>query len=590
MADEEEDKKETAPKEDSAPPPKEEEAAPAPDDGSAEELAAAKQQTEALEAEVDRLREAELTMLAEAQEDSGTSVIPILDARYVPGFGKYMVPKHNTLNEHYQLVYDRSNELDFWPKENEGFDGIISQIFLAPAFLHTNHPKYFDYEPLRDNIATVRNYVFQQLLSGVDLNDENALKFALWKSHQMSREIGMALRRDTIFRAPGSLRLDVKECSKPGEGAAKIYELLLEHQGRKRLFWPLSVIFDREYDEWGLPPIEQSPFSKENVRQFCMQYAPPPEPTVASEPISSLAGHELAVIGAALTASAFSTQRVEKLPRPVKDRAVELARDILNKLRMDFNQEPVEQWLNRPSEDAVVYTHAIAELGALYANTYQTAMQFAPELEGNALLLQANLAMGKLAYLLKEQAAIALEREGNNDDAALIRADIQSLPPEWKNIQGVTVDQLLASVQTGLEVSYATVRSTMQSQQTMRSNMALQAQSSGPRLRGTVVPTAAGIAPVAGMMQPAPQPKQPSMEDLVSGLDPQELQAMREMGGAMPAGGMNPSDVARMLRTNRAAAQSRLQEQQDDHSGGAGHAHAVQTQKTHAADHSTHKR
>lgn len=459
-------------------------AAAAPTGGapvSADELAYLEDELASLHNENDVLR------YNEAEDTQAENSIPIADSAFVPGFGKYIIPYDASLTNQYQLIFDRQNELSFDPEAFEAFDGVVARVFLSPAISHPNHPDYFSFEPLRDNIATVRNFAMVEILKQTDLNDPAAVNAAMQKCNEMGREIGVALQRDTITRRPGSLHLDVTKSSVPGAGAAEIYKLLQRKQHRSPLLRPLDWVLKRDYRQWNLPPIEDTPFSSANVQSFCIPADGPqapacaapapdispepvvpaaapateaqtaPEPAVAPAPAapSVSSGQQLAALGASIMGNARSLDKVEKLPRPVKDRAIELARDILDKLRLGLGEGgSIASWLSLPGNDAVAYTEGVSQLTELYAQSYETATAYSPQLASSPFLVGANAALGKLSYLAKAHAYTQLEGEGLLDDAAMLRAELETYPAEWTNLEGDTVESLLSQIQSGLEITH----------------------------------------------------------------------------------------------------------------------------------------
>lgn len=529
------------------------------------------------------LEEMNSLLSGEVKPDGGSIVVPVIGGDVIDGIGKYMVPKINSLINHYRLVYDRNNELDFWGPQNPSFDSIIEQTFFAPAFSKPEHPHYFNYEPLRDNIATVRNYLYDQIVDGVDMSDSRARFACVKKLEQMGREIGVALERDSLTRRPGSLHLDVLEASQPGVGAAKMYELLCKKQDRSPLLRPLDMLLGRQYWNWGLPKLENSPFSKENVDAFCLaeeqnlvvpsekpdvpaepptpaqpdiQPQPEPEPQPDSPAFSR--GHELSVLGAALAGSAFSLDRVEQLPRPVKHRAIEIARDILDKLKINLCDDTLNKWLDHPKEETLDYAKSLAQVGELYANSHEIATLANPELKQDPAILAANAAMGKLAYMIKQQAASALEAEGNVDDAQMLRGELASFPSEWQQVDGVTVDQLLGDLQTGLECAHGAAVSAQHEWQQNQARLT-EKSSNTPRPRAQTeaqMKEAAKALAASVATGHKRGEKTPDMQDILAkGISADELQTMKEIGVA--GADMNPDEVQR--RRSRSAVRTTQQ-------------------------------
>lgn len=522
--------------------------------------------------QIEDLKTLNKQMLTELQVGDNQAEVPVANAQYLNGLGKYMIPAQNTLENHYRLIYDRSNELDFWPEQSPAFDGIVAQTFLDPAFSMGHHPRYFDYEPLRDNISTVRNYVLQAVMNGVDQRDGEQMRSAERKLEQMGREIGVALQRDSLFKRPGSASLDVSDVSEPGVGAAKIYELLTEKQASAGIMAPLKSLFGYTYTDWGLPPIENTPFSNANVEAFCMsdfgkekapghmaaleaaqvtqaarsarreaeelleqqQAQSQPEPVAepaAPEPTGFSQAQKLSVMGAGLAGSAFSLDRVRKLSAPVKDRSVELAREIIDKMRINLGGTTRDQWLELPAEAAVAQNEAINSIAKVYSDAYQTALDSDPAIRDNPAVQQGNDAMGKLAYLSKQQAGMKLFDEGRRDDALMVMAELETYPDHWKpQNEGESVESLLAQMQNGLEMTHQAIKQAQDKglatpQNTVGQAPALAAQEPATQAAPDLAALLAQAQAQAAAKQPAlPEQKNPAQ------LSAQQMQHMLSQG------------------------------------------------------------
>lgn len=431
------------------------------------------------------------TLAANDQLSHARYGVQISDSKFVNGLGKYMVPQEDTLENHYRLIFHRENELDFWPEQSPAFDGLVAQTYLDPAFSRSNHPRYFDMEPLRDNVAIVRNHLMHVVLNGVDVSDPKQLEAAQRKLEQMGREIGVALQRDTIFKRPGSASLSVAEASEPGVGAAKLYELLVQKQESNKVLHWLKKLFKFDYSDWNLPPIEQTPFSKANVEAFCLgEFAaqgslrnkdpdsaesletPTEEPLQQQAPAVDpmyLAAQQFKIsqlkeFGARIAGSAYSLERVYRLPEPTKKEAVDLARDILEKMRMNQANPTGNQWIDRPAEEVMNEMSALSSIASIYADSYQSAIAVDSTLIDNSVLLQCNEALGKLSYLLKQQAGMALAELGQTNEAAGIMSELEMLPSSWKPGANETVADLLMQMQLGLELTFGAAQKAQQKQ------------------------------------------------------------------------------------------------------------------------------
>lgn len=558
-----------------------------------EEAKAANSELAEARKELEELKALNKQMLTEMQVEASQPVVPIHEAKFINGLGKLIIPVEDTLTSHYRLVYDRSNELDFWPEQSPAFDGLVAQTFLAPAFSSPSHPHYFDYEPLRDNVATVRNYVMHAVLNNVDPTNEKELKTASRKLEQMGREIGVALQRDTPLRRPGSDHIDVHRASVPGSGAAEIYALLVKKQEKNKFLHPVKKLFGFDYSDWNLLPVEKSPFSKGHVDNFCLgefsqpdnpshmsdvevldmtralrtgrreaeqllaqqeadmaaeglSPAPPVEAEATAEPSGLSMAQQISVLGAAIAGSAHSLERVKQLPAPVKQRSVEIARDILDKLRVSLGSTDSQQWMSFSAEEALAQGDAISSVAALYGESYQAALAIDPQLADDPTVQAGNEALGKLAYLMKQHAAEKSIAEGRADDAQMILDGMKHDPEAWKNVEQGQVSQLLDQLQAGLELTHATV------EQALLEHAQSQEAQQPPTAPGT----------------PPPVISQQRLQELLKngGLSQQDIETVRHMqsqAAAMPP--EPPKQPVKLAETISRAATMEPTAQQGDY-------------------------
>lgn len=552
--------------------------------------------------ELQELQDKNEQLATEMQVECEEAVTPVSDSKFVHGLGKYMVPVDNSLDSHHSLIFDRSNELDFWPEQSPAFDSLVSQTFLDPAFSCSNHPNYFDYEPLRDNVATLRNYVLATVLDGVDVSDPKQMENATRTLEQMGREVGVALQRDSLFRRPGSAHVSVHQASDPGEGAAKLYELLVKKQEKNKFLHTVKARFGYDYSGWNLPPVEASPFSQAHVDDFCIKRGkkgepapeqpanqpeqtpaapalaePQPETTPMQSPQADTEkamsqAQKLSVLGAAIAGSAYSLDRVKRLPQPVKERSVELAREILDKLRMGISDTDRDQWLSQSTESALAQGSAVSSLAELYADSYQAALMIDPQLKDSPAILAGNEAIGKLAFLTKQQAAYALLEAGQHDDAQTLMAELQSYPDSWKQEDNLQVTDLLDQMQAGLELTHGTVQQARAKHKQVQEALAQESGSTGPRPRNVQTNIPAPTAPDAaaadcaelvanGDARLSPQQLQQLLQS--SGLSAQDLEAVRHMQAQAATMPEEPRQAAaRHAETvNRAAATEPMAQQ-----------------------------
>lgn len=416
-------------------------------------------------------------------------------ADYVEDLGLFINPVHSTLKNHHHLVLNRYNQLSFGVAQSP-LDLVAAYVFKDPAFSEEGHPNFFDYEPLRDNVAIVRNYVMEVLSERSDLDNAANRSAALKMLDGMGFEIGRALQRGSKEFSISGRRLSPLEASQPGDGAVAIYQLLLQKQeDNKGPFHFLKKGFGRDYSSWKLPSLEDSAFSSACVQEFKeygllnngdVMRAQPGEnmegkinpiyldesgrlspdaqamvqqPVIAAPPPAEQNSAErFAVLGSTLAGAAMSLERVMRLPKPVKEEAVQLARDILDKLKLGMgNAAPRDEWMMRPAEEVLEESKALTSVAAEYADVFNTARTLNPHAAQDPVLLQANESLGKLAYLVKEQSVQAMEKEGRIAEAEMLRAEMAIYPESWKQVDDIKMGDLIQQLKNGLELSQALV-------------------------------------------------------------------------------------------------------------------------------------
>ena len=149
--------------------------------------------------------------------------------------------------------------------------------------------------------------------------------------------------------------------------------------------------------------------------------------------------------------TANKLRSIDTLEEPAREESIELAREILRKLRgLVFSDKPIEEALDAGKpEEKLALTQKIAALLDSYKNLLAEARVFNPTLLHDARIQAANLAIGKVAHSIKLLAA--KELPSNAAAAMQISADISQMPEEWKKLHDRTVDRLLDKLDQGLE-------------------------------------------------------------------------------------------------------------------------------------------
>ena len=381
------------------------------------------------------------------------------------GVGKFVRPKENTWIRHELAVVGAG--LDFSTKRYE-FDSIVAHFAKLPAAFDPKNSKYEKYADLRMNIAVMRNYLLNHFFPDGDVDNDVRDQNAAHSLNQVAMHIGKMLERGNQWTPSLGPSVTPSRASVKGEGAAEIYQKLLRGQTLRKVvspvMAPINFVRGRSNMNWRLPSLEETPFDPRNL-------AAPLDIVTSDSDVSSSSGgrpdsrgplpdrerwdvisHSFDDLGAALAGAAAPLATVDDLSQPVKDRAIELARDILEKLKIRFSDMPVAALLDH-SDTAEVYK--------LLRETQQLSQLFYSQ-AGRAVLTNPNLlydsdvqiafdALGKLSCQAKLQALKYSEESGNTENALMIAKDIESMPESWRQAGNMTVGQLLGAVQLGFE-------------------------------------------------------------------------------------------------------------------------------------------
>jgi hypothetical protein len=187
--------------------------------------------------------------------------------QFLPNLGKFIIPRENTWAAHARLVREDRTDLHFDPAKYPYFDAIIAQSCGIEGLYNPAHQDYKQYEGLRTNLEVLRNDLFGFYVKDgtFDPGDEQHLP----NLTSIAKTLGDGLRNDTGLRRVFTNSFSRDVANVEGVGAAEMYKYLLERQDRHG---PLSLLFANiksqfgiETRDWGLPPIEETPFSPENL-------------------------------------------------------------------------------------------------------------------------------------------------------------------------------------------------------------------------------------------------------------------------------------------------------------------------------------
>ncbi len=440
------------------------------------------------------LNAARLSRLRQEIRQNQASSIP-RETHFVERIGKYVTPPDTTWQSYSNTV--RHCGLDFDPQSHI-FDKAVALSSKNRAIGDPAARHYADYEPLRHNLAVIRNFVLNHIY-GLEIDTEEAKdeqKFSYVV--QIGNEIGVMLRRgnNPLLGNPLGARVTPKDANVEYDGAVRIYKKLRSMQTSNRLLAPLDYLVNmwrpRYLDQnWKLPPIELTPFGRLNY------YAPPPTDNIATTDtlLATDALEQAAAVGKAhsgtiamdavgttLADKAARYNDVEALAQPVKIQAIEIARDILEKLKIQFQGTPVMAMLDYTTSH---FQRTIADVNAaiaVYEDHLHRAVMLDPSLREDPMIVRANDAVGFLGTQIKLRALDRAEITGNTEHADIIRSELDKLPARWVNPNSFTSAEALSAIDNGIQMVLATLLMIQQEQmgQNQR-NLMLQASLSDPQ-------------------------------------------------------------------------------------------------------------
>lgn len=381
------------------------------------------------------------------------------------GVGKFVRPRENTWIRHELAVI--AGGLEFNPKRYE-FDRIVAHFANIPAAFDVHHRQYENYADLRMNLAVMRNYLLNHFFPDGDVENDPEDRRAAHSLNQIGLQIGDMLHRGNGWLPSLNASVSLARANEKGEGAALIYEKLRHGETVRNLLSPvlvpLNVLRNRSNMHWRLPPLQETPFDPRNL-------AAPLDTVSADDRVDTNGGgrpdaqaaqpdverwgvvsQSFDDLGGSLAGVTAPLATVEDLSQPVKTRAIELAREILEKLRLKFAETPVEALLDQVDASEVYKllkeTQGLSDL--FYAQAGRAALTDTKFYLDPDIQLAFD-SLGKLSYQAKLQALKYSEESGNTENALRIARQIESMPATWRQSAQFNVGYLLGNVQTGLE-------------------------------------------------------------------------------------------------------------------------------------------
>lgn len=398
------------------------------------------------------------------------------------GVGRWLIPRKGTLLAHYKLVKEKERDIDFSPANYPGFDAIIAEKYQGKGFFDPLHDDFPRYAPLRDNLATVRNYLLQQYFPDNSPDDQMRMEHL----RQISEYLAEGLNNDRVFLGlvpvhnPFKPFIDVKLASAPdGEGARYLYQKILEMQRQSnwtRPFTALTSLYGgASYGKWDLPSLQDSAFARGEEGDDA------PEANEIGTRIAGLASaydtlearrqqlaerqkqsdmaSDVDTIANQLLFSFYQMRdAVEDLSTPIKREAIDIAHEILRKLSLKLGGSSVSNGLSFQPMDDDAALGSSSGVGRMLVRMTGMMRALGQDMMSNPAVAGAHQALGQMAYLAKLEAFHMATAAGDVKLAGSIRSQLSQLKGLGQGLEGKSFGDLLDKMKAGISTMQQRLR------------------------------------------------------------------------------------------------------------------------------------
>jgi hypothetical protein len=353
------------------------------------------------------------------------------DLREIPDVGRYMLVREQSYAAHHELVADKSLQLGYSPSQQPAFDPQFTNFALAA----------------QPHLTVLRNFIMGEY----------------FKQNATQAKVD-ALKAIAEFAS----KLPVEASPK---GIQQLYLRLLKRQHTPLILMP-SVWFAKiRPSQWQLPPLEVSPFSDEALIR------PAPKPDTNLHAVESVSfvdmvdrdhlsleetqqqeqsheqgqAEELNAIANDMASAGALTMSVEELHEPTKRESIELAKEILNKLRVKMGEAFISHGLSPFAIEKLLILSGLREVVKAFEFHLHKIAGLDANIYENPAVVRANQAVGKLSYIAKKETLLAAKQQNDTQMAALIEADLAQFPSGWLPAENEQFGMLFDDLQSGLE-------------------------------------------------------------------------------------------------------------------------------------------
>ena len=427
---------------------------------------------------------ANLTDAASAAASASEAAKEEYSLHQVTGVGRYAIVRRTGWRPLLKVIQNRSANIDFSLTEYPSFDAIIGEKFASPHLLdpldvslNPFQDDYRSYQHLRDNIAAVRNFLMESYY--VNTPPGMTPEKAKQTLEEIAAFVGEGL--DNNYRFLGVIPnhkwnepfISLDEAMKPnGDGAQYIYEKILEMHRQSswlRPFAPIVSFFGgKVVPDWMLPPASETEFTDLFEHDIATEKKSGPSPATLESQIATVTMLEgklnkargqkemanmaidLDALGNYLLHTASNMQSVSTLAEPVRREAIDIAKDILRKLRVTLGDINVMQGLKLPASDDLATFGSLKGVALVYERLLSWSRSMDASIMQNPTVVTGVQAIGQLGYLAKLEALRYARMAGRGTLATTIRDQLATVPNIYSRATESKFGGLVEKVENGI--------------------------------------------------------------------------------------------------------------------------------------------
>jgi hypothetical protein len=173
----------------------------------------------------------------------------------------------------------------------------------------------------------------------------------------------------------------------------------------------------------------------------------------------------LSAMSAQLAATTKQLQSLDAMQEPAREESVELAREILRRLKnLSFSERPLEEFIQTGKpEDKAAFAQQMGEMAEMYKNLLNEAAQSNPDILTNETVRNATETINTFLHSVKLMAA--KEMPSSLASTQRISAEAAENPAEWGNMHKQAIDRLLKAAEEAMEKAIEEISRQQEEQQ-----------------------------------------------------------------------------------------------------------------------------